>query len=127
MNNFRKLIIEKVFAKLDIDKQGKIPYNAIIENYNIDKHPEVLNGQRTKQEALARFIDFFEYHFNLLNPDKDCGCVTLEEFCEFYNYISILIDDDKYFENMMTRLWGIGNNENFGKISRFVKYNSKYY
>jgi hypothetical protein len=86
-----------------------------------------LNGKRTKEEVLSRFIDLFEYHFNLLNPDKKKDSATLDEFIDFYNYISIFIDDDKYFENLMSRLWGLGNTENYGKISRFVKYINPYY
>ena len=60
---------------------------------------------------MARFIDFFEYHFNLLNPNKEKDYATLDEFIEFYNYISIFIDNDKYFENMRERIWGLGDTE----------------
>ena len=124
MSDFRRQIVQKVFEKLDKEKKGIIPYDIIRENYNADKHPEVLNGKRTKQEILARFIDMFEYHFNLLNKNKDGA--TLEEFEEFYDYISPLIDNDKYFENMMGRVWGLDGNENFGKVVKFVKYINPY-
>ena len=127
MNDFRTQIVENAFEKLDKEKKGSVPYDEIRESYNPDKHPEVLNGKRTKQEILARFIDFFEYHFNLLNSNKKSDSATLEDFLDFYNYISILIDNDKYFENMMTRVWGLGNTTNYGKIIKFVKYQSPYY
>ena len=127
MNDFRTQIVQNVFEKLDKDQKGKVSYDVIRESYNPDKHPEVLNGKRTKEEVLSRFIDLFEYHFNLLNPDKKKDSATLDEFIDFYNYISIFIDDDKYFENLMSRLWGLGNTENYGKISRFVKYINPYY
>ena len=126
MNDFRTQIVENVFAKLDKDKKGKVPYDVIRESYNADKHPEVLDGKRTKQEVLARFIDLFEYHFNLLNPDKKSDSATLKDFIDFYNYMSIYIDDDKYFENLMARVWGLGNTKNYGKIIKFVKYTSPY-
>ena len=126
MSDFRRQIVQKVFEKLDKEKKGIIPYDIIRENYNADKHPEVLNGKRTKQEILARFIDMFEYHFNLLNKNKNKGGATLEEFEEFYDYISPFIDNDKYFENMMGRVWGLDGNENFGKVVKFVKYINPY-
>ena len=126
MNDFRTQIVEKVFEKLDKEKKGKVPYNVIRESYNVDKHPEVLNGKRTKQEVLSRFIDLFEYHFNLLNSNKDADSASLKDFIEFYNYISIFFDNDKYFENMMARIWGLGNTENYGKVIHFVKYTSPY-
>ena len=126
MNDFRTQIVQKTFEKLDKDKKGKVDFNIIRENYNPDKHPEVLNGKRTKQEILARFIDMFEYHFNLLNKNKNKGEATKEEFEEFYNYISVFIDNDKYFQDMMNRVWGLGGNENFGKVVKFVKYINPY-
>ena len=127
MSDFRLQIVQNAFEKLDKEKKGSVPYDVIRENYNADKHPEVLNGKRTKQEVLARFIDFFEYHFTLLNQNKKSDGATLEDFIDFYSYISILIDNDKYFENMMTRVWGLGNTKNYGKVIRFVKYQSPYY
>ena len=126
MSDFRRQIVQKVFEKLDKEKKGIIPYDIIRENYNADKHPEVLNGKRTKQEILARFIDMFEYHFNLLNKNKNKEGATKEEFEDFYNYISVLVDNDKYFENMMSRVWGLDGNENFGKVIKFVKYINPY-
>ena len=126
MNDFRKQIVQKVFQKLDKDNKGIIDYDIIRESYNADKHPEVLNGKRTKQEVLARFIDMFEYHFNLLNKNKNNEGATMGEFEEFYNYISVLVDNDKYFENMMSRVWGLDGNENFGKVIKFVKYINPY-
>ena len=127
MNDFRTQIVENVFEKLDKEKKGSVPYDTIRDSYNPDKHPEVLNGKRTKEEVLSRFIDLFEYHFILLNSNKDKDSAILEEFIEFYTYISLLIDNDKYFENMMARIWGLGNPENYGKVIHFVKYKSPYY
>ena len=125
-NDFRRQIIEEVFAKLDKEGKNRVPYEVIRNSYNVDKHPEVLSGKRTKQEVLSRFIDLFEYHFNLLNSNKEADSASLEEFIEFYNYISIFIDNDKYFENLMARVWGLGNTENYGKVIHFVKYTSPY-
>jgi Ca2+-binding EF-hand superfamily protein len=116
MNKNRVRIIEKVFEKLDKEKTGKISFDTIVNSYNPYKHPQVLSGERNAQEVLCRFIDLFEYHFNLLNPDKDNEEVTKEEFIEFYNYISACFDDDNNFENIVSRIWGLSNNENFGKM-----------
>ena len=127
MNDYRTQIVERVFEQLDKEKRGRVPYDVIRESYNADKHPEVLDGKRTKQEVISRFIDLFEYHFNLLNSNKKSDSASLEEFIDFYNYISIFIDNDKYFENLMSRVWGLGNPKNYGKVIRFVKYKSPYY
>ena len=116
MNNYRTKILEKVFEKLDKEKTGKISFDTLVNSYDPYKHPQVLNGERNAQEVLCRFIDLFEYHFNLLNPDKNNEEITKEEFLEFYNYISACFDDDKYFENIMSRVWGLSAVENYGKM-----------
>jgi len=116
MNDYRTKIIERVYEKLDKEKTNNVSFDTIINSYDPYKHPQVLNGERNAQEILCRFIDLFEYHFNLLNPDKDNEEVTKEEFLEFYNYISACIDDDKYFENVISRIWGLSGIENYGKI-----------
>ena len=116
MNDYRNKIIRKVFEKLDKENTGKITFDTVINNYDPYKHPQVLSGERNAQEVLCRFIDLFEYHFNLLNPDKDNEEVTKEEFIEFYNYISACFNDDKYFENVISRVWGLSGVENYGKI-----------
>ena len=121
MNLFRSRIVEKVFEKLDKEKKGKVAFETIINSYDPYKHPQVLNGERNAEEVLGRFIDIFEYHFNLLNQDKTDEEVTKEEFMEFYNYISASFFDDYTFENITTRVWGLGANENFGKIKHTKK------
>ena len=121
MNLFRSRIVENVFEKLDKEKKGKINFDTIINSYDPYKHPQVLNGQRNAEEVLGRFIDIFEYHFNLLNQDKIDEEVTKEEFMEFYNYISACFFDDYTFENITTRVWGLSANENFGKIKHTKK------
>ena len=121
MNLFRSRIVEKAFEKLDKEKKGKISFDTIINSYDPYKHPQVLNGQRNAEEVLGRFIDIFEYHFNLLNQDKTDEEVTKEEFMDFYNYISACFFDDYDFENVTSRVWGLTANENFGKIKHTKK------
>ena len=121
MNNYRAKIIEQVFEKLDKEKDGKVSFDTIINSYDPYKHPQVLNGERNAQEVLCRFIDLFEYHFNLLNPDKKSDSATLKDFIDFYNYISACLSDDKYFENIISRVWGLSGIENYGKMKHGKK------
>ena len=48
------------------------------------------------EEVLAEFLDTFEYQFSLLNDGKTRdGKITMEEFLEYYNNISITINISK--------------------------------
>jgi len=40
---------------------------------------------------------------------------------DFYNFISACFFDDYSFENITTRVWGLSNNEKFGKIKHTKK------
>ena len=40
---------------------------------------------------------------------------------EFYNYISACLSDDKYFENIISRVWGLSGIENYGKMKHGKK------
>lgn len=43
-----------------------------------------------------------------MNKTKD-QTITIEEFLEYYNNISMSIQDDQYFEVMMTNAWNLDN------------------
>ena len=90
--------------------------NIIRNGFNAKSHPDVINDKRTDQEVLAEFLDNFDYHFNLLNQGRnpDDEEVTNQEFIDFYRYISAGIEDDNYFNKMITGVWGLNlpNNNN---------------
>jgi len=63
--------------------------------YDTSKHPDVLEGRMTPDEALA---DFAKQWDDENAPD---GKVTPAEFLEYYKDVSASIDRDDYFELMM--------------------------
>ena len=65
MNNFRKGLIKRVFAKLDKNGNGAIEVDDLKGVYNGSKHPDVKSGKKTEDEILGEFLDTFEYHFSL--------------------------------------------------------------
>jgi len=110
MNNRRKNIVKKVFNKLDKNGNGRIEIDDIKDSYDASNHPDVKNGKKSEDEVLAEFLDNFEYHFNLLNNNKSRdGKITLDEFIEYYNNLSMSIDNDDYFEAVMNSAWDMDN------------------
>lgn len=72
MNPFRKDFVKKAFNKLDRDGSGVIDYKDIKGLYNAKAHPDVKAGKKTEDEVLGEFLDTFELHHALKNPqDKD--------------------------------------------------------
>lgn len=109
MNPFRKGMVKKAFDKLDDNKNGIIELDDIKRFYNAKLHPEVRAGKKTEDEVLGEFIDTFELHHSLKCPSEKDRKITFKEFVEYYNNVSASIDNDQYFELMMTNAWNLNN------------------
>ena len=49
-------------------------------------------------------------HYSLLHPgSRGDKKITFEEFVEYYNNVSLSIEDERYFELMMTNAWNLNN------------------
>ena len=108
MNDFRMNLAKRAFKIMDKDNSGVIDINDLRGRYNAKFHPEVKAGKKTEDEVLAEFLDTFEYHFNLLNNNKSKDrSITMEEWIEYYNNISMSVDEDPYFELMMNNAWNL--------------------
>jgi len=107
MNDFRKRLAMRAFDIMDKDRSGVIDILDIKGVYNAKKHPDVIQGKKTEDEVLFEFLDTFEQHHVPNSEAKRDGNVTKEEWVEYYNNVSMSIDDDRYFELMMTRAWNM--------------------
>ena len=112
MNDKRKKLVEDIFNYLDTNNSKSIEIEEIKSKFNAKNHPDVLNKKKTEDEILLEFIETFENTYNYLSGTENDGKVTLEEFMEYYENISLSIDDDNYFELLLNNTWGINNNEN---------------
>ena len=77
-------------------------------------HPDVRTGKKTEDEVIMEFMETFERHHQLASDGKSTkgdGYVSLEEFIEYYNNISCNIENDSYFDLMISNAWNLeGNN-----------------
>jgi len=109
MNDFRKGMCMKAFAVLDTDHSNQITIDDIKHTYNAKKHPDVIAGKKTEDEILFDFLETFDTHHANSKEDIRDAAVTPDEWIEYYNNVSISIDDDAYFEAMITRAWNLDN------------------
>ena len=86
--------------------------------YNAKNHPDVRSGKKTEDEILADFLETFDVHRSMSAGDElskaHDGKVTLNEFMDYYSNVSASIDDDEYFQVMITNAWNL-DNQKFGK------------
>ena len=112
MNDFRKNLVNQVFNKLDINGNGEISFDEIQAKYNARNHPEVLSGRKTEEEILKEFMDTFQDTYNYLCGTETDNIITLEEFMEYYENVSMTIDNDEYFEIMLNNGWNLNQTQN---------------
>lgn len=105
MNAFRKGLCMKAFRILDVDNSGTITMNEIKSKYSAKMHPDVKAGKKTEDEVIFEFIDTFDQHYRIMHSEDADHIVTADEWIEYYNNVSMSIDDDKYFELMMDKAW----------------------
>jgi len=104
MNKRRRDLVSKVWEVIiDPDKDGRFSLTDVAALYNVDKHPMVVAGKMTEDEALLEFMKTWD-------KDGDAS-VTLDEFIEYYEWISPSIDHDDYFELMVRNAWHLSGGE----------------
>ncbi|XP_076813809.1 calcyphosin-2-like [Clavelina lepadiformis] len=100
MNESRKGIVRKVFKKLDPHKTGSTSLLHLQKLYSANKHPLVVAGKFKQSEMKEQFLNSF--------ADICMGSeVTFVEFEEYYEGLSIVIEKDDAFINMMRNCWGV--------------------
>jgi Ca2+-binding EF-hand superfamily protein len=98
LNDFRKGLIRQAYAKLDVNNDGLVKLDDIVELYDASEHPDVINGKKTENDVYREFMDKWD------TQEKD-GIITIEEFFDYFKDVSASIDTDDYFEVMMKSAW----------------------
>jgi len=107
MNEFRTALTRKAFKIMDKDGSGILDLDDIRQAYNAKHHPDVKAGKKTEDEILYEFLDTFEAHHSDNKEDARDGRVSVDEWTEYYNNVSMSIDRDDYFELMMNNAWNL--------------------
>ena len=115
MNDFRKNLVNQVFNTLDINGNGEISFDELQAKYSAKNHPEVLSGRKTENEVLKEFMDTFQDTYNYLCGTEADNIITLEEFMEYYENISMTIDSDEYFEILLNNAWNLNGQNAYKK------------
>ena len=116
LNEERKYLLSLAFDKISGGKDT-VNINVMRTKFYPGGHPDVIIGRRTEQEVLAEFLDDLDYHFNLLNQGKNVEDeeITLQDFIEFYRYISVGIDTDGDFKKIINGVWGLERQKRFSE------------
>lgn len=113
MNDFRRKLCLQAFKIMDKDGSGCLTIDDIKGTYNAKFHPEVKSGKKTEDEVFLEFLETFEATYDQLSGLQKDGKITVDEWMEYYENVSMSIDDDPYFELMMNNCWRMNNNTTY--------------
>ena len=91
---------------MDKDSNGVVSLSDVKHAYSAKQHPDVKSGRRSEDEVLFEFLDTFDQHHSEHVEGRDGNVVTLNEWLEYHNLVSMAIDRDDCFEVMMANAWG---------------------
>jgi hypothetical protein len=65
---------------------------------------------------MAEFLDTFELHYSLVREERGNrdGKIEVKDFLEYYRNVGASIDNDEYFEIMLTNTWNL-NDKSYSK------------
>jgi Ca2+-binding EF-hand superfamily protein len=110
MDMMRYTLVKKLFDSFPKNENGSISIDVIKKSFCPIQHYEVANGKRKTDEVYGEFLElidiFREYASNLKGgvPKND---LTFEEFCDFFGEISLEIQNDYAFSNLIQNCWMI--------------------
>ena len=113
INPNRETILKNIYSNFKKDNNGNVSLSEIKILFNASKHPDVLNGQKSRGQVYGEFLDniqtFKEYLENMRGIYTNN--FSYEDFVNFYQIIGVGIDDDKLFEFMVNNCWTSDNGE----------------
>eukprot|EP01111_Echinosteliopsis_oligospora_P013914 TRINITY_DN511_c0_g1_i1.p1 TRINITY_DN511_c0_g1~~TRINITY_DN511_c0_g1_i1.p1 ORF type:complete len:385 (-),score=109.37 TRINITY_DN511_c0_g1_i1:72-1226(-) len=106
MNTFRVEMVKLAWNQLDRDRKGFVTVDDLAKVYDVSGNPLVKAGKLTPSDCLKAFMN--NWH---LADKKHLDTVSLDDFIEYYDWVSSSIDRDDYFELMIRNAWHIAGGE----------------
>lgn len=109
LSEYRKNLVFKVFSMFNTDL---LDVEMLKRVFDPSRHPDVAANKKNKDEVYGEFIDNIESYLEYKGKSYNGRTMSIEEFVEYYTMLSVGIEDDAYFEYMMSNCWGMANNSN---------------
>ena len=104
MNESRRDVVSRVFDMLDEKKAGEIDLELLLGSFCPQDHPEVKAGKLIAEEVKEEFLTSFKTFHELYYGGNS---VSKQELIDYYNKFSFLMEDDSYFDVVVSDIWGL--------------------
>lgn len=115
MSGFRSKLVELTFNRLQPDFTSPLSLPSLTSAYSGKNHPDVRSGKKSEEEAVAEFLETLEMYLSYSPLHLNDKIITKQEFEDFYSFVSAVIEDDKYFELLLTNGWKLYGDDQRGK------------
>ena len=99
-NNERQKIIDEAFKKFEKDDSNMIDIRDLKGVFNASKHPKVISGEITQEQAFDEFSRNFNDH-------TGAGKIEQSEWNDYYAAVSASVEDDEHFITLLKSTWQI--------------------
>ena len=124
MNDERLNLVKNVFAFIKPNNNnGGIYFSEIKQKFNPSKHPQAYSGSNSKDDIYNEFIDYLDIYkkYSLIDKNSSLTLITLQDFINFYTQISFGINDDNYFNKLVSGVWNYGTENNLNNNNRMMQ------
>ena len=84
----RLRVVSEAFDKLDANGNGTLELCEVKDKFDPTRHPEVIAGRKTAEEARANFLDMFGTFHSASNNMQSDKPITRTEFCQYHHYLN---------------------------------------
>ena len=99
-NEERQKVIDEAFHKFEKDGSGMIDIRDLKGVFNANKHPKVVSGEITQEQAFDEFSRNFNDH-------TGAGKIQQCEWNDYYAAVSASVEDDEHFIMLVKSTWQI--------------------
>ena len=101
LTGLRLSLVNLAFDQLDRQGSGMVDAAEVASLYDATRHPDVMRGSTSSQQALSSFLETFDV------GSVRQGKVTRQEFVNYYSNISESVENDDYFELIIRNVWHV--------------------
>jgi Ca2+-binding EF-hand superfamily protein len=108
LSETRLRLVKEAFNKIDKNGNGTLELDEVKDSYDAGRHPLVLSGFRSESSVKSEFLAMFSVNHNTSTKSKDNdGVVDIDEFIQYHQLISPLVERDCEWRNMLVGVWNM--------------------
>jgi len=105
MSDKRKNAVLKLFDTLDVKNDGYIDVQDLKIKFNAGAHPDSQARKKSPDQVYYEFIESINTYTQALKGGSNKDKISKDEWIEYYNHVSMSIDNDNYFMSMLDNCW----------------------